>query len=183
MRAMRRNVIFCVAAIVSFALTTAVAWAVTPSVEIVAMAHPPVQSVLRDFRGWLAQQGDKIRVIEIDAESPQGKARLESIGLKGHIPIVILVNGKTHYRNVHGADVEFVGFPAVKESPPGVRGNWQIEDVQAMLLAQLRKRNSIPHAKQRGEEIREEKAKPHTELEGGWLKSRTPGATDSESCW
>jgi hypothetical protein len=135
---MRKNLI-CVVAIIFSMLTTAVVWATTPSVEIIAMTHPPVQKVLQNLRGWLIQQGDKIRVVEIDAESPQGKTRLEAIGLKGHIPIVILINGKTHYPSVHGADVEFVNFPAVKESPPGVRGNWQIEDVQAVVLEQLHK--------------------------------------------
>lgn len=120
--------------------TTAISWAGAPTIEIVAMAHPPVQSVLKPLRSWLAQQGNKVRVIEVDAESPQGKTRLESVGLKGHIPIVIMINKKSEYRRANGETVKFVNFPAVKESPPGVRGNWQIQDVQSALLEQFGKK-------------------------------------------
>jgi hypothetical protein len=33
-----------------------------------------------------------------------------------------------------------VNFPAVKESPPGIRGDWQIADVQALLTERISKR-------------------------------------------
>ncbi len=138
MRGAGRKIISFVV-MVSLIVTTTVAWAATPTVEIVAMAHPPVQSVLKPLRDWLAQQGKKIRVIEVDAESPQGKSRLEAIELKGHIPIAIMINNKTSYRRANGDSVSFVNFPAVKESPSGVRGNWQIQDVQAALLEQISK--------------------------------------------
>jgi len=104
------------------------------------MAHPPVQSALKPLRDWLAQQGDKLKVVEIDAESPQGEKRLAAVGLAGHVPILILIDGKYQYRRQDGGAASFVNFPAVKESPSGIRGDWQIADVQAMLTDRITRR-------------------------------------------
>ena len=114
--------------------------AAAPTVEIIAMAHPPVMSALKPLRDWLAQQGGKLKVVEIDAESPQGEKRLAAVGLDGHVPILILIDGKYQHRRQDGSAVSFVNFPAVKESPPGIRGDWQIADVQALLTDRISKR-------------------------------------------
>jgi len=114
-------------------------FAAPPMVEIVAMAHPPVQAALKPLREWLAQQGGKLKVIEIDAESAAGEKRLETIGLKGHVPITILIDGQYRQQRKDGSKVAFVNFPAVKESPAGIRGDWMIEDVEAVLTERLKK--------------------------------------------
>jgi hypothetical protein len=119
------------------ALAADVSSAAPPTVEIIAMGHPPVQSALRPLREWLARQGGRLRVVEVDAEGPQGEKRLAAIGLTGHVPIVILIDGKRQYRRKDGSTVSFVNFPAVKESPPGIRGDWLIEDVQAALTERM----------------------------------------------
>ena len=121
------------------ALAADVSSAVPPTVEIIAMGHPPVQSALRPLREWLAGQGGKLRVVEIDAEGPQGEKRFAAIGLAGHVPIVILIDGKSQYRRKNGSTVSFVNFPAVKESPPDIRGDWLTEDVQAALTERMNK--------------------------------------------
>lgn len=116
-----------------------VSQAAPPSIEIVAMAHPPVRGALKPLREWLAKQSGKLQVAEIDAESPQGVKRLASIGLAGHVPIAILIDGKQQYRRKDGSVATFVNFPAVKESPPGIRGDWQIADVQEALTERMNK--------------------------------------------
>ena len=113
------------------------ALAATPTVEIVAMAHPPVVAALKPLRDWLVRQDGKLRAIELNAESPAGSKRLAAIGLTGHVPMAILIDGKPNHRRKDGVTVSFVNFPAVKESPPGIRGDWLIEDVQAAITERI----------------------------------------------
>lgn len=134
----RRHFILSIAAAM-LSIASGLAQAAQPSVEIVAMAHPPVQDALKPLREWLAKQGVKLHVAEIDAESQQGVRRLASIGLAGHVPIAILIDGRQQYRRKDGSMVTFVNFPAVKESPPGARGDWQIADVQNVLAERMNK--------------------------------------------
>jgi hypothetical protein len=132
----RRHFLVSIAA-GSLVLGAAPALAAAPTVEIVAMAHPPVLAALKPLRDWLARQDGKLRVIELDAESPAGEKRLQSIGLTGHVPMAILIDGKPRHRRKDGSAVSFVNFPAVKESPPGIRGDWLVEDVQAAITERM----------------------------------------------
>jgi hypothetical protein len=110
-----------------------------PVVEIIAMPHPPVIRALKPLRDWIASQGGRLSLREIDAESTQGVKRLASIGLAGHIPVAILIDGSADYRHKHGKSVRFVNFPALQDSPPGARGNWRIEDARAAILERMNK--------------------------------------------
>lgn len=137
----RRNFIQATLAAAAWAMASGLAWAAPPTVEIIALAHPPVQSALKPLREWLGSQGNKVRVVELNAESPQGEKRLETIGQRGHIPIAILIDGKMQFRRQDGTSVTFLNFPAVKESPAGIRGDWLTEDIQAAVLQRLEKRH------------------------------------------
>ena len=119
-------------------LTACAAWAGQPTVEIIAMAHPPVQDALKPLRGWLASQGSRFQILEIDAESLQGEKRLGAVGLKGHIPITILVQGRYRHQRKDGSTVDFVNFPAAKGSPPGITGTWTTADVEAVLTGRMK---------------------------------------------
>lgn len=109
-----------------------------PTIEILAMAHPPVKMALAPLRNWLAAQGGKLKVVEIDVESPAGEKRLKSVGLDGHVPIVILIDGQYRQKLKAGAVMEFVNFPAIEGAPPGVRGKWTTADVQAVLAERMK---------------------------------------------
>lgn len=111
--------------------------AAPPVVEIVAFAHPPVQSALKPLRDWLGAQGGKLKVIEIDMETPAGEKRLQAVGVKGHVPVVVLIDGQYRHKRPDGSTVEFVSFPAGPGTPPGVKGSWSTADVQAVLKARL----------------------------------------------
>ena len=136
MKIRRRFIATMAAGVLS--LAAGAAWAAMPTVEISAMAHPPVRDALKPLRGWLASQGGKLRVVEIDAESAQGEKRLGSVGLKGHIPITILVEGNYRHQRKDGSTVDFVNFPAAKGSPPGITGNWTTADVEAVLTGSMK---------------------------------------------
>lgn len=114
------------------------AMAATPKVEIIAMQHPPVRAALAPLRAWLAEQAGKVTVVEIDAESPSGMARLEKSGLRGHIPIVILIDSAYHHTLRTGRTVDLINFPDIQGAPPAVRGQWSTADVQAILAARVK---------------------------------------------
>lgn len=112
--------------------------AATPIVEIVAYAHPPVASALEPLRDWLGAQGGRLEVIEIDMETPAGAKRLQAVGVTGHVPVVVLIDGQYRHQRADGSTVEFVSFPAGPGTPPGVKGTWSTADVQAVLKARMR---------------------------------------------
>jgi hypothetical protein len=117
-------------------MTLSPVWAAAPVVEVIAFAHPPVQAALKPLRDWLAQQGPKLKVVEIDMESAAAQRRLQAIGLKGHIPVVILIDGQYRHPRADGSAVEFTSFPAGPGTPPGV-GAWSAADVEAVLRPRL----------------------------------------------
>jgi hypothetical protein len=130
---------FLAAAIASTAfLAAGSAFAAPPVVEIVAMPHPPVKMALAPLRTWLAAQDSKLKVVETDVESPQGEKRLRSVGLSGHLPIVILIDGQFRQKRKDGTTMEFVNFPAIDGAPVGVRGTWTTTDVQAVLTERMK---------------------------------------------
>lgn len=114
------------------------ALAAPPVVEIVAMPHPPVKMALQPLRDWLAAQGAKLKVVEMDVDSPAGEKRLSGAGLKGHIPVAIFIDGQYRHKRKDGSPVDFVNFPDQPDTPAGARGNWQIADVQAVLQPRLK---------------------------------------------
>lgn len=64
------------------ALSACATKAAPPNVEIVSLSHWPVQIALKPIREMLGTFGTRIRVAELNAEAPDGEARLASAGLK-----------------------------------------------------------------------------------------------------
>jgi len=123
------------AALLAFALPVRAA---PPVVEIVAMPHPPVKLALQPLRDWLAQQGARLKVVETDVESPAGEKKLAGVGLSGHIPVVILIDGQYRVKRPDGSTVDLVNFPNQPNTPAGARGQWVIPDVQAALQQRMK---------------------------------------------
>lgn len=109
-----------------------------PVVEIVAMPHPPVKAALSQLREWLAAQGKRIIVKEIDSESAEGIKRIQSVGLSGHIPVLILIDGQYRLKRKDGSMIECINFPNQPDTPSGARGNWTTAEVQAVLAEKIK---------------------------------------------
>jgi len=118
-------------------LTAPAAWAAEPTVEVLAMGHSPVQSALKPVRNLLAKYQGRIRVTETDIESPDGVKRLKAVGLKGHIPIVLLIDGKQSFKRADGKTIDFVNFPVAAGNPMNLNGTWSVADFEAALRASL----------------------------------------------
>ena len=133
----RRNFLAALA-IATFSLAGGRVLAAPPTVEIFAMSHPPVKMALAPLREWLAAQGPKLKLVETDIESPQGEKRLAAVGLSGHIPILILIDGRHVFPRKEGGKVAFVNFPNIPGTPPGARGEWTTADVQVALTGRIK---------------------------------------------
>jgi hypothetical protein len=107
------------------------------TVEVLAMAHWPVQSALKPAREVLAKYDGRVRVVDMDIESPEGGKRAKSVGLKGHIPLVILINGSKSFKRADGKTIDFVNFPAASGSPMGLNGTWTVADLEAAIRAAI----------------------------------------------
>ncbi len=112
-------------------LTLGAAWAAQPVVEIIAFTHPPVQSALKSLRDWLVSQGTHVRVVEIDMETSAGEKRAAAVGVTGHVPILILVDGKFAFARKDGTTVEFKSFPAASN----MKGAWTLDDAKVIISA------------------------------------------------
>ena len=128
------------AAGVAAALTVNIqaAFAGQPIVEIIALPHWPIQAALKPVREILKSYGDKIKVVEFNADEADGKARMKAVGKKGHVPVLILINGMYKYTRADGKMVEFENFPSDSNSPMGLNGKWSPSDVKAALDGMLK---------------------------------------------
>ena len=113
------------------------ALAAQPNVEVIAMGHWPVQNALKPVRDVLAKYAGKVRVVELDAESADGEKRLKAVGLKGHIPLALLIDGNKSFKLPDGKTIEFVNFPAAAGNPMGLNGAWTVADFETALRAAL----------------------------------------------
>jgi hypothetical protein len=129
---------FLVAAILSLAIMiTPNIWAASPvKVEIVALDHWPIRRALEQTLEMLKTFGDKVTVQQIDADTKAGKSRLKSSGMKGHIPVVIFVDGEFKH-TLEGQEVIFENFPVASDSPMKLDGKWSAGDVKAVIEAKL----------------------------------------------
>lgn len=134
----RRRWIAALAAAGASLLLPHAAHAAQPVVEIIAFAHPPVQSALKPLRDWLASQGSRLKVVEIDMETPAGEKRLQAAGVTGHVPVVVLIDGQHLHKRSDGSSVDLVSFPAGLGTPAGVKGTWSAADVEAILKPRLK---------------------------------------------
>jgi hypothetical protein len=137
-RLSRRHCLARIASASAFALMAPAAHAAVPLVEIIAFAHPPVLSALKPLREWLAGQGGRLKVIELDMEAPASLKRLQALGVTGHVPVVLLIDGRHQHQRADGSVVNFMGFPAGPGTPPGVKGSWSAADVEAVLKPRLK---------------------------------------------
>ena len=134
--ATRRDILALIGA-AGLALYSGAVVAAPPVIEVLAMAHSPAQSALKPVRDLLAKYDGRVRVVELNIESPEGEKRLKAVGLKGHIPIVILIGGSRSFKRADGKIVEFVNFPAASGNPMGLNGAWTVADFEAALRAAL----------------------------------------------
>ena len=136
--ATRRNVLAALAASAAMAAWAGIpAWAAQPTVEIIALSHSPVRDALKPVRDFLATVAGQVKVVELNSESSEGAKRIAAVGLKGHVPILLLINGSQRFKRADGTAVEFKDFPAKANNPLGLNGSWTVADFETAIKAAL----------------------------------------------
>ncbi len=107
------------------------------TVEVIALPHWPVQNALKPVHDFLTELGGQIKVVELNAESTAGEKRIKAVGEKGHVPILLLVNGSDKFKRPDGTAVVFKDFPAGAGNPLGLNGSWSVADFEAAVKAAL----------------------------------------------
>lgn len=134
---MSRRQVFLMIGAAGVALSGGYAAAAQPVVEVLAMTHWPVQKALKPVRDLLAKYDGRVRVVDMDIESAEGVKRLKAVGLKGHIPIVLLIDDNKSFKRADGKTVDFVNFPVAADNPLNLNGTWSVADFEAALRASL----------------------------------------------
>ena len=57
--------------------------------------------------------------------------------MKGHVPILLLINGSDRFKRADGTVVEFKDFPAKAGNPLGLNGTWTVADFEAAIAGAL----------------------------------------------
>lgn len=108
-----------------------VAYAADPvAVEIIGLAHWPVQDALKPILEMLEGFGGQITVTEYDADTQEGKDKMSDAGQRGHVPVLILIDGEYQFTREDGTAIEFLNFPADAENPANLNGSWSVDDVE-----------------------------------------------------
>lgn len=101
-------------------------------VEILYMNHGPMQPTLRDLKELLAGFQDRVAVQWFDVDQAAGKAFMEEKKIRGHVPMLIFVDGEKQF-TIKGRAVNFQGFPTGAGPFSSVEGNWTPADLRALL--------------------------------------------------
>jgi hypothetical protein len=104
----------------------------TATVDIVYLNHPPVLPVLQDVDAVLKTYGDKVKVTRYDFDTPDGAAFAQKMGIKGHDPIAIFVNGSQSF-DLDGHTVIFNSFPQGGGTGMVPDGAWTVADLDTVL--------------------------------------------------
>ena len=65
------------------------------------------------------------------------KKRISALGLKGHIPMLLVINGSDRFKRPDGTAVLFKDFPAQPGQKLGINGLWTVADFEAAVKAAL----------------------------------------------
>ena len=104
----------------------------TISVDIIALNHPPLRPVLAEVEQLLAPYGAKVQVTQYDFDTPEGAAFAKRMGLSGHIPLVIFIDGKDTF-TLSGRQVTFESFPQGQGTGMVADGAWTTADLDTVL--------------------------------------------------
>jgi hypothetical protein len=113
------------------AIPMAVQAAAPVSVEILYMNHGPMQPTLREIRSICGGYGNTLTVAWYDSESPEGEKFIAKKGIKGHVPLIVWISGKSTVM-IGGKEVQLIGFPT-GSGPTFFQGKWTLDDLRAAL--------------------------------------------------
>ncbi len=107
------------------------------NVEILFMNHGPMQPTIRNLKSLFKSKAGNVQTSWFDFDQQSGKAFMKKKGLRGHIPLLIYING-AHTFHIRGRRVIFMGFPTGKGPFRHVEGKWTIQDLEQVIQSLAR---------------------------------------------
>jgi len=104
----------------------------TVTVDIVYLNHPPVLPILEEIDATLKPYGERVTVNRYDFDTPEGAAFAKKMGIAGHDPLAIFVNGSQSF-DLGGRTVTFNSFPQGGGTGMVAEGAWTVADLDTVL--------------------------------------------------
>ena len=104
----------------------------TATVDIIYLNHPPVLPILQEIDAVLNPYGDKVKVTRYDFDTTEGAAFAQKVGITGHDPLAIFVNGSQSF-DLDGRTVTFNSFPQGGSTGMVPDGAWTVADLDTVL--------------------------------------------------
>ena len=104
----------------------------TATVDIIYLNHPPVLPILQEIDAVLNPYGDKVKVTRYDFDTTEGAAFAKKMGITGHDPLAIFVNGSQSF-DLDGRTVTFNSFPQGVGTGMVPDGAWTVADLATVL--------------------------------------------------
>lgn len=107
------------------------------TVDILFMNHGPMQPVIGQIKDVLAKYPGSVLAVWHDVDTPDGLTFMKRMNIKGHIPLMIFINGSLE-QDVDGKRLSFTGFPS-GAGPYMFQGAWGMKDLDALLQSKAGK--------------------------------------------
>ena len=104
----------------------------TVTVDIVYLNHPPVLPILEEIDATLKSYGERVKVSRYDFDTTEGAAFAQKVGITGHDPLAIFVNGSQSF-DLDGRTVTFNSFPQGGGTGMVPDGAWTVADLATVL--------------------------------------------------
>ena len=104
----------------------------TVRVDVLYMNHGPLRPTIRNLHELFDHYPGKVNARWYDEDQNEGKAFMKETKVLGHVPLLMLVNGKKEFA-LDGRTILFEGFPSGSGPFKEVEGNWSIVDLQQLL--------------------------------------------------
>jgi hypothetical protein len=100
-------------------------------VDVLFMNHGPLMSTVSKMKSIFSGYGNELSISWYDFDTKEGEQFMGKMGLKGHIPLIIWIDG-TPKRTVGAKEITFAGFPT-GSGPPMFRGKWTMDELKTAL--------------------------------------------------
>ena len=121
---MKKLIVLCFLGLFLFSTPLSVFPKEPVRIEVLYMNHGPLRPTLRELDELFTGYGDKIAVYGYDFYSEEGEGFKAEKGIKGHVPLVLWIDGKSTLK-VNGTPVQFRGFPT-GSGPAFFQGKWDM---------------------------------------------------------
>jgi hypothetical protein len=96
------------------------------------MNHGPMRPTIRNLKSLFQRNAGKVHVSWFDFDQQSGKTFMRKKDIKGHIPLLIFINGNYTF-DLGNRKVTFMGFPTGQGPFRRVEGQWTFQELEQVI--------------------------------------------------